>query len=74
MSGPGPGFAKLLVLLSLLFSACATVKPHEREHLADRVMQFEGTTRETALENHILSNREGSFGGSGAGGGGCGCN
>jgi hypothetical protein len=50
------------------------VKPHEREHLADPVMQFQGQNAETALEAHILSNREGSFGGDGAGGGGCGCN
>lgn len=62
------------IALVALFGGCATVKPHEREHLADPVMQFQGQNAETALEAHILSNREGSFGGDGAGGGGCGCN
>ena len=67
-------FSSLAIAIALFGAGCATVKPHEREHLADRVMQFQGQNAETALEAHILSNREGSFGGDGAGGGGCGCN
>lgn len=69
-----------LVLLALLTSAagCAstkwTVKPHQRELLADRIMQLDGDAAETADEAHVLSNREGAIGGTGTSGGGCGCN
>jgi hypothetical protein len=70
---------KLGVLCALLaFGGCAstrwTVKPHQRELLADRIMQLDGDPQETAAEDHVLSNREGAIGGSGTSGGGCGCN
>lgn len=51
-----------------------TVKPHQRELLADRIMQPDGDAQETAADEHILANREGAIGGSGTSGGGCGCN
>jgi hypothetical protein len=51
-----------------------TVKPHQRELLADRIMQLDGEGQERAAEEHILSNREGAVGGTGTSGGGCGCN
>ena len=51
-----------------------TVKPHQRELLADRIMQPDGNAQETAADAHVLSNREGAIGGSGTSGGGCGCN
>jgi hypothetical protein len=51
-----------------------TVKPHQRELLADRIMQPDGDAQETAADDHVLSNREGAIGGSGTSGGGCGCN
>ena len=69
-----------LVLCALLTSAagCAstkwTVKPHQRELLADRIMQLQGDPGETADEAHVLANREGAIGGTGTSGGGCGCN
>ena len=50
------------------------VRASEKEFLADRIMQFDSDGQETAAEEHILSNREGSLGGRGTGGGGCGCN
>lgn len=50
------------------------VRPNEKEHLADRTMQFDADGQEAAADEHVLSNREGSAGGRGAGGGGCGCN
>ena len=51
-----------------------TVKPHQRELLADRIMQLDGNAQERAADQHVLSNREGAVGGSGTSGGGCGCN
>jgi hypothetical protein len=50
------------------------VKPHQRELLADRIMQPDGNPQEVAADEHILANREGAIGGSGTSGGGCGCN
>ncbi len=62
--------------LSLLFalSSCVTVKPYEREFLADRVMDFDAFAEERAMERHFLETREGSIGGHGGAGGGCACN
>jgi hypothetical protein len=59
--------------------ACAgcgrfAVRASEKEHLADRTMRFDADRHESAADDHVLSNREGSSGGRGAGGGGCGCN
>ena len=51
-----------------------TVKPHQRELLADRIMQLDAEAQERAAEEHVLANREGAIGGTGTSGGGCGCN
>ncbi|MCG5053453.1 MAG: DUF4266 domain-containing protein [Myxococcales bacterium] len=50
------------------------VKPHQREHLADRIMRPEAEAQEAAADQHVWSTREGAVGGSGTVGGGCGCN
>jgi hypothetical protein len=50
------------------------VRPDEKEYLADRIMQPDYDAAETASDQHVLTNREGSQGGFGAAGGGCGCN
>lgn len=50
------------------------VRPDEKEFLADRIMQPDFDAMETANDQHVLDNREGSSGGYGASGGGCGCN
>ena len=67
-----------LVGLALMaqVSACGrnAVRASEKEFLADRIMQFDEDAQETAADQHILGNREGSVGGRGTGGGGCGCN
>jgi Domain of unknown function (DUF4266) len=72
-----------LVLLALAVGALAsngcavskwTVRPHQRELLADRIMKLDADAQEQAAEQHILENREGAIGGSGTSGGGCGCN
>ena len=66
----------LSVLLATLAAGCGryAVRPDEKEFLADRIMQPDFDELEGAVDEHVLSNREGSQGGRGAGGGGCGCN
>lgn len=63
-----------LALAVLGSAACATVRPEQRAMLADPVMQFESEPGEQAARQHVLENREGSFGGGSVRGGGCGCN
>lgn len=67
---------QLLETIALLFvlnlaSGCATVRPWEREHLADPTMTFE--EEEAADDQLVFESREGSAGGTGEGGGGCAC-
>jgi hypothetical protein len=67
----------IVILFSLilsLLSACATVKPYEREMLSDPTMDFQARREEVAMEQHFLLTREGSIGGLGGAGGGCACN
>ena len=65
----------LLVILALLFaSGCVMVRPEQREYLADPAMTFGSEGTAGAQEEHVLSNREGSYGGGAVTGGGCGCN
>jgi hypothetical protein len=55
-------------------AACATVKPQDKELLADPAMIYgSGGATPQRQEEHVLENREGSTTGSSAGGG-CGCN
>jgi hypothetical protein len=63
-----------LLALALSLSGCATVRPDAREFLADPAMTFGSQGVSQAQEEHVLSNREGSFGAGGVSGGGCGCN
>ena len=85
--GPSKGRATLdaikplklaLVIAALAVGGCSmskwTVKPHQRELLADRIMQLDAEAQERAAEEHVLANREGAIGGTGTSGGGCGCN
>jgi len=60
-----------LVLLTPLLGACSKVRPYEREHLADPIMEtsYESEMRELKW----LEAREGSTGGAGGAGGGCAC-
>jgi hypothetical protein len=67
------------IALALLLAAAAgcgryAVRADEKEFLADRIMQPDYDTMETANDQHVLTNREGSQGGFSAAGGGCGCN
>ena len=59
---------------SLLASGCATVRPYQKEHLADPIMTFRADAEEAARELHWIEAREGSTGGAGPAAGGCACN
>lgn len=68
------------VLLSLaalaLTSGCAamSVKPWDRDLLAEKPMRFIPLPIEHGVDQHIYFSKEASTGGQDAGGGGCGCN
>jgi hypothetical protein len=64
----------LCFALLALLSGCATVKPYERERLAQRDMQFDRDGNARSGEDHAVSYREGANGAIGSSGGGCGCN
>jgi hypothetical protein len=62
------------VTAGLAGTGCVTVRPEQRAVLADPTMRFEGEPGEKAALEHVLENREASFGGGSVRGGGCGCN
>jgi hypothetical protein len=65
----------LLVVLWLLMAAgCSTVRPEDKEYLAEPAMSWGGEDLGSQTEQHVLDNREGSTGGGSRNGGGCGCN
>ncbi len=66
----------ILLLLTLTSAACGryAVRPDEKEFLADRIMQPDYDSQDSAVTAHVLGNREAASGAGGAGGGGCGCN
>ena len=67
----------VLALLCSALTGCAIepwVRPYEREHLADPIMQFSrGSLSDKQLE-HVRDVREAARGATGVQGGGCGCN
>lgn len=67
-------FLLALALALPLAAGCVTVKPEDKEFLAEPAMTFGSGGDAAAQEEHVLSNREGSFGAGSASGGGCGCN
>lgn len=64
----------LCVLLTLLAGACVTVRPQDKELLADPAMTYGSGGTAQIHEEHVLSNREGAAGAGQTVGGGCGCN
>ena len=60
--------------VALFASGCVTVRPEERELLAEPEMTFGSDAQVQSHEQHVFSNREGSFGAGAVSGGGCGCN
>lgn len=63
----------LALVAGLGSSACVTVQPHQRQHLAKPEMDPATEALEEVFYTHIEAAREGGFGGHGGSGGGCGC-
>ena len=63
-----------IAALGALAPGCVTVRPEQREFLADPAMTFGSGGMAEANEDHVLTNREGSAGAASVTGGGCGCN
>jgi hypothetical protein len=67
----------LSLCLVVLVAACSVepwVKPYEREHLADPIMNPSRDPLSAKYRQHVYAIREGSRGAESAQGGGCGCN
>jgi hypothetical protein len=64
----------LAAVVAFVSTGCVTVRPEQRAILSDPKMRFQGDPRTAAELDHVLDNREGSFGGGSVEGGGCGCN
>jgi hypothetical protein len=64
----------LAAAMLLCSSACVSVRPEEKEHLAEPAMTWGDEGLSEQHEQHVLDNREGSTGGGETRGGGCGCN
>ena len=62
------------VLLIITVSACAEVKPWQRNVLAQPDMQLVPDRMVDYIDDHIYFSKEAATGGKGVGGGGCGCN
>jgi hypothetical protein len=62
------------LLLSLAACSMETLKPWDRDLMAEQKMQLVPDPVENLLDEHIYFSKEASFGGQGVGGGGCGCN
>jgi hypothetical protein len=65
--------ALLLATAGAILTGCATVKPHEKELLADPAMVYGSGGAATHQEEHVVDNRTGGSSPS-TSGGGCGCN
>jgi len=64
----------LIVILPALMTGCATVKPWDRDLLAEKDMALVTSPLDNALQSHVFFSKEAASGGQGVGGGGCGCN
>lgn len=63
----------LMLFSVFIFSGCVTVRPWEREQLADPIMIIDENPIDAGIKEHFIDYREGSEGGTGAQSGGCGC-
>ncbi len=61
----------MLVVCLAMTAGCSSVRPYEKEHLADPIML--SSKDEAMRELKWLEAREGSTGGAGGAGGGCAC-
>ena len=65
--------AVVLLAVGTALSGCSTVKPYQKEHLADHLMTNSNEDNMAMHEMKWLEAREGSTGGVGGAGGGCAC-
>lgn len=63
-----------VVLMSSCSQQLVRVKPYERGHLANPLMDAGRDPLLLTMTQHAYFSREAAFGGGGVGGGGCGCN
>ena len=61
-------------MLSSCSQKLVRVKPYQRGHLANPLMDAGRDPLLLAMTQHAYFSREAAFGGGGVGGGGCGCN
>ena len=66
--------ALALAVLSLAVSACASVAPYQRGHLARPDMAFEDSPGAAKALEKVFVAKEAASGSSSVGGSGCGCN
>jgi hypothetical protein len=64
----------IAMLLITAVSACAEVKPWQRNVLAQPDMQLAPDKMQSYVDDHVYFSKEAATGGKGVGGGGCGCN
>jgi len=64
----------IVLSLACLAVGCSTVKPWDRDLLAEKKMQLVPAPLDNALDEHVFFSKEAASGGQGTGGGGCGCN
>jgi len=71
------GVCLFALAIAAITGGCAMpqpwVKPHERERLADPIMQWQGDLLAAKNSQHVRDIREGARGANGVQGGGCGC-
>ena len=61
------------IAVLLVSTGCATVRPWQRERLADPIVTFQKDAKADARKTKTWDAREGSTGGNGGAGGGCAC-
>jgi hypothetical protein len=64
----------LAMALAVLAGGCATVRPWDRDLLAEKGMRLIPCPMLHSIDEHIYFSKEASTGGQDVGGGGCGCN
>lgn len=73
MNGTQRALAALLLSQCVWLSACTSLAPWERGHLAKAHMALQPYPAESQLREHAHRGREASSGGGSSSGGGCGC-
>ena len=67
-------FRMVTGLLLVLLASCQTVKPWERDRLAQQEMQLTPNVLDARLSDQVFFSKEAASGGGATAGGGCGCN